>query len=795
MSCLVASAQSNPEFVAFEIKADSLYKIPLYSLGTTPTHVNAQHPAIDSLSFEESGGGYEMQIRFDEGFAGETELEIEYSAIGDIPGIPYPFYTSMQFRVYPSEVTTQNDVIILNAGSGVIYPLYNDSSSDGEVQLAHIAYSDNCTAVLNDSVSIDVIIDDTSKEAYITYLAVDDLGTTNEGLIVLISDDSDSDQDLSLHNKDYIDIFLSSTYHVSSEPANGVVTEVFNNCWRYTPQADYVGEDVMSFTLDGNTVTVNANVYDQSLNVQFVRDDEVYVAPGASVIFNVLDNDLLDYLPIVEYSNELNDLGGGSFEYTPNSNFSGDEVFYYKVFNGFLFIEGTIVIHVDHFSPNVHGVEYSLQTGYQSELSIVHHTPLVDYSITLVTPPSLGSVTIVDEQYIGECDSTSILNSIVYDPSGNAGSDFFEVEYCTTDAYCEIVKISVTNYQNNTETCACLSDCIWEGDVNQDGIVNSLDIMELAFNVGESGTTRVSTGTWSAQETEDWNYYQSGTERDLVHSDTNGDGFVDQDDFDAVHHNYGKLHDLLPQQSYNLLSTPVILTPNESDVDSGDMVIFYIELGDAANPVLDFSGLSFNFSIDADLIDSSSVYLKFYDESWAGYGKPTKSYFNQSEAGSIDVAISHIGGGGSTGTGIIAELGFIVEDEVGGLRLSDDFFTFPVTFSQGVMLDSKGNKYSLPNAYSESTLRISNEENDDLINQEELSITITPNPTQNKAKVVSNQTIEYAEIYSIDGRLQDIQIQIENNEAYLDMTDLLTSTYLVSMIVEGEVIVEKVIKY
>jgi len=793
---LTASSQSNPEFSAYEIKADSLYKFELYSLGVTPENISSSDLAIDSLSIEPIGDNmYEMNLRFEAGVAGETELAIEYSAIGDIPGIPYPFYSTLQFRVYPSEVKTQNDVIVLDAGSGVIYPLYNDTSSDGLLELAHIAYTENCTASLNDSLSIDVSIDDTSKEAYITYLAIDDLGTTNEAMIVLISDASDNDLELSVHNKGYIDIFLSSSYSVSSDPANGSVSEVFNNCWRYTPDSEYIGEDSITFEENGVTVTVSTQVFDQSLDVQFVKDDEVHVAPGASVTFNVLDNDLLDFLPIVEFSNELNDVGGGSFEYTPDANFSGDKVFYYKVFNGFLFIEGNIVVHVDHFSPNVNGVEYSLLTGYQTELAIIHHTPLTDYSISIVTPPSLGSVTIVDQQYVGECDSTSIVNSIIYDPSGNIGSDFFEVEYCTTDEFCEIVKIDIQNVHDDSETCACLSDCIWEGDVNQDGVVNTLDVMELAFNVGESGSTRLSTDSWTAQETIDWNYYQKGSERDLGHSDTNGDGYIDSADFDAVDDNYGRIHDLLPQQSYNLLSTPVILTPNQSDVDSGDMVIFYIELGDQDNPVLDFSGLSFNFSIDPVLIDSSSVYVKFYDESWAGYGKPTKSYFNQAKAGSIDVAFSHIGGGGSTGTGLIAELGFIVEDEVCGLRLSEDFFTFPVIFSKGVMLDSKGKKFNVPNAFSEATLHISREQHEVIIPYVDLNITISPNPTSDIALITADVVLETVEVYSIDGKLQRIQSHTDASGTTLDMSQLLPGTYLITAVIEGQVVVEKVIKY
>jgi hypothetical protein len=783
---LILVGQGNPEYLQVDVKADSLYKFELYSLGNTPVNISIPSIPYDSLSIEPTGPNlYELHIQFSEATFGETDVDIEYFAIGDIPGIPYPFYTTYKFRVYPSEVTTVEDVVVVEGGTTLVYPLGNDHSTDGPVVLDHIAYAENCNVTILDDQTLDVNIVDTANNAYISYVISDSLGTNQDGKIVLISQEQDGDLELSLHNKTSIDIYLSSDYAIESDANNGTVQEVVANCWRYTPDDTFSGQDTVSFAYDNNTVTVVTEVYDESLEVQFVKDDEAYVAPGGTVTFNVLDNDLLSFLPIVDYSIELDYLGNGVFEYeTENANFSGDQVFFYTIFNGFLFIQGEIIVHVDHYSPNVFGVDYNLQTGYNSELSIVHHTPLEDYSISVVTDPSFGTLTIVDDIYIGECDSTSILNSIIYDPNGVAGSDLFEIEYCTTDDFCEIVRIEIDSYVDDNESCACLEDCIWEGDVNQDGIVNSMDIMELAFNVGETGDARTTTQTWVAQESQDWEYHQIGSDRDLSHSDTNGDGYIDNDDFAVVEGNYGQIHDLLPVQSYNLLSAPVTLIPSESDVDSGDLVIFYVQIGSDEDPIKDFSGMSFNFSIDGDLIDSSSVYVDFYKDSWAGYGRPTKEYFNQTSAGNIDVAFSHIGHSGNTGAGIVAELGFIVEDEIGGLRLKDEFVYVDVEFNRGVMLDSHGKKYSLPNAAARTRMDVDLQSGqEDISEADKLNITVGPNPTIGLVNIAAETAvIDVIEVYHIDGRLnQKIDYSESVQSSQIDISELTQGTYILSV--------------
>lgn len=784
---LLSFGQANSEYQRIDLKADSLYKFEIFSLGSTPQNINVPGLAYDSLSVEPlDDNRYELHIKFTENVVGETAVDIEYFAIGDIPGIPYPFYTTYHFRVYPSEVVTHDDVVISNQGVTLVKPLLNDSSSDGPVSLEHVAYTQNCTAEIVDDETINVTVENISENAYVSYIISDTLGTTQDGMIILIGESQSDDIELSLHNKTSIDIYVNNEYSIQSNASNGVLSEVFDHCWRYIPDESFVGKDTILFKKDGQLFSVITQVFDESLDVQFVKADEAFVAPGGSVTFNVLDNDLLNFLPIVDYSPELIFLGNGVFQYNAsNTNFSGDLIFQYTIFNGFLFIQEDIVIHVDHFSPNIYGVDYNLQTGANSELSIIHHTPLKDYTMSIITQPSFGALTIVDNIYIGECDSTSVLNSIIYDPNGNVGNDFFEIEYCTTQEYCEIVRIQVNSIDDNSVDCTCLDDCIWEGDINTDGIVNSLDIMELGFNIGETGESRHSTDSWVAQESQDWKYHQFGSDNDLSHSDANGDGFIDMEDFEIVESNYGNVHDLLPIQAHNLLSSPVTLIPNQTQVDSGDLVIFYVHIGNEDHPIKDFSGLSFNFTINEDLIDSSSVYVDFYEDSWAGYGRPSKSFYHQMSGGNIDVAFTQIGSGGTSGIGPIAELGFIVEDEIGGLRLSEDFVNINVQFSNGVMLDQHGNKYSLPNSVGRTKMQVDTSNADsELSDIDDLSISIGPNPTHHTLTVSTvDSIIDEVQVFSINGMLQQgTHYDGSIESAQIDMSALTAGTYILKVI-------------
>ena len=133
-----------------------------------------------------------------------------------------------------------------------------------------------------------------------------------------------------------------------SGPTNGVLTLNADGSFDYTPNADFVGEDSFSYhandgTDDGNIATVTINVIavndlPEAVNDEYSTDESTQLVvslPG------VLDNDSDiedDPLTAVHDSGPTNGVlvfnSDGSFEYTPNADFVGEDSFSYHANDG-----------------------------------------------------------------------------------------------------------------------------------------------------------------------------------------------------------------------------------------------------------------------------------------------------------------------------------------------------------------------------------------------------------------------------------------------------------------------------
>ncbi len=140
----------------------------------------------------------------------------------------------------------------------------------------------------------------------------------------------------------------SLTAELDSTTTNGELVLNADGSFDYTPNADFVGEDSFLYhandgTADGNTATVTINVISvndlpQAVNDEYSTEEStqlVVSAPG------VLDNDTDtedDTLTAVLDSTTTNGLlvlnSDGSFEYTPNADFVGEDSFSYHANDG-----------------------------------------------------------------------------------------------------------------------------------------------------------------------------------------------------------------------------------------------------------------------------------------------------------------------------------------------------------------------------------------------------------------------------------------------------------------------------
>lgn len=788
----VATGQLNPSYQKLNIKAGQIYELEINSIDWQPDAVDINFP-YEVLEFVEAGPNlWTMQIQFEEGFAEDVNLDIEYYDYGDVPGILYPFYSSLKMRVQPTEVSSVMDAFVVNGLSETVYPLDNDFSSDYDISLSNIAFVQNCTAEIVDNDGIQLNIIDPDLPAYIQYVCEDDLLVSSNATIMLYSSNMESDLfELQTNNLSSINLIVDNNYDVSLEPANGVLTSINNYCWEYQPNSGYSGVENIVFSNDENDeVTFSVTVYDNPNSIQFANDDEVYVATNGTVNFNVLTNDLLNYFPVVDYSSELTYLNNGDFSFVAQTDFTGDEIFYYTIFNGISFVTADIIIHVDDFAP-YSTVDYLFNAYVDQPLVIEHNSPMNEYTISLVSAPQNGEVIILDESgnEVLDCATISGANKIIY-TAENSGDDVLEIEYCTDSGICEIVKIDFNNLNQNFEDCLCLEDCVYNGDINNDGKVDVGDIVALGNSVGEKGEARENIDAWVPQTVNPWIYTQDYIDEDLSYADADGNGLVDQDDVSAIETYYGATHNLLPQISYELLEAPIVLDAQQSEVDSGELLIIDVLLGSDSNPLFDIQGLSFSYNISGDVIDSSSVSVQFLDDSWLNYGAPQISYFDQPTAGDIHVGFSRVGSRGSSGQGPIATIEFIVEDDLVGFKLQDLLFKMNMSITDAIVMNNRGRKFSLP--YFETSVDLNlGESNIDL----DSYIDINPNPAHDYLSVNSDKfEIDRIEIYSVDGI--NIQTKSYNNQFKVDcnLADLPAGTYIIKVVSNNKQMTSKFVK-
>lgn len=198
--------------------------------------------------------------------------------------------------------------------------------------LATIGYtiSDGQGGTASSSVQIDIAAVNDAP------IAVNDTATVDSGQVVFIdalTNDSDPDGD--------------SLAITSVDPAtNGTVT-IENNQLRYVPDAGFVGEETLSYTVsDGQggsasaSVLITVNPVDTPNNAPVAVDDTADVDQGANVLIDVLSNDsdpdgdTLIITSVTASANATAVIEGDAIRYTPNAGFSGPDTITYEVSDG-----------------------------------------------------------------------------------------------------------------------------------------------------------------------------------------------------------------------------------------------------------------------------------------------------------------------------------------------------------------------------------------------------------------------------------------------------------------------------
>jgi len=789
--------QLNPEYQLVKGKKDETVTTAIKSLGITPTAANSFGIPYESLGFIHNGGNdYEMVFTPMPNVTGQVDIIIEYYDLGIFPGFPSVRYSTYRHEIKPSLVKTSDEVVISGAPNVIIDALANDSNSDGTLNISEIAFVEGGIANIGSDGNIHFTFEADSPSATITYVAEDENGVGDSGMIRVFNSTAAVEEEvaLSLNNKEVINFYVANAdLELTNGPEFGTYVTTDWISYQYIPNATFEGEDSIEFS-DGNgtACTFVINVVEKNLFSTFAIDDYVYTSVNEAITFNVFDNDYRDDLTIIDFSPELTYLGDGNFSYTPDVDEAGGNIFYYKIFSGLMFHEANIFLSIDDYKP-VGDESHLFEVVAGNEFLIEHSSPLKGYTFESLTDPLHGVITILDggDTFDSACNDSAYTipeSSILYlaEP-GYEGADAFEVNYCTPGGNCHIVKVDI-NVIPDDGNCICTADCVWPGDFNGDGMVNMQDLLSFGLNVGQNGESRdtLEATDWSPFNSNNWDYLEQTLSSDLKHLDADGNGYVSENDLTAFNDNFGRQSKLISKDVLAITETPLILSTNQTEVDSGEWLYLDVSLGDADNPYIDFYALSFQFSIDEDLIDEESACFQLDNESWLSYDSPLIESFQQPSPGNMSFGVSRINLDPVSGSGGFATFKFIVEEEIDGFRDSDGKFVMNLGLENAVGYNQRGEAIALTTNTVQVDLNLKNEKVNDL------KIQTYPNPASDFITIESNKAMDYIYITDMTGRQIDAFKAPKSPSFQNDLSQLADGIYFIKVVSGSESSVHRV---
>lgn len=725
------------------------------------------YPQNGSYSFDNVSGGFVLNYEPDSGFIGKDTVIIEYmdNSGGDIE------YDVFFFHIKPSLIYLDNDYYPAEKGQDYMgfNVLSNDHGTDTPFVLDQVLQTNNGFAYIENDSLFFKPLSNFEGISSVTYRACDTLVYCDHAqaqFIVVDSNNIASEDSLILYtpeNKSIRFILPDSGFQVSSTPDLGIIeNEIEGRVFEYSPFQNTNGTEVLEMDNDNLLRTVVIHIIDVPTPNQRVVDDYVFTHMNDEVEFNVLANDFISSGRVTSFTSPQNGsvtkLGGGDFRFTPDADFEGLTQFTYTTcIFGANCETGRVKIFVGNLNPDNRS-NYNLITPKNRDLVINYDVPIANFMFEVAQDCSNGELNIypgLDTLSIG-CEEVSGYNLVVYTPDTDfVGEDEFDLEYCVNGGVdCEIVKVKVDVIDQDLDSvCICADDCVWPGDINHDGKVDMVDLLSLGWHIGIEGEERpyAQPSEWFGQYAPNWDEEQQNRSN-LKHADVDGDGFVDVSDKDGIDSFYNKIHSILNEPIQEPREYPIMLEiEGPTDPEPGDYVLMNVIAGTENNPAYNLHGLELNFDFHPDIVDTSTIEMFFSPASWLVSNDASIDLVKH-DGRAIDGAISRIDRRGRAGFGLVAQVGFIVEDDLDGIRAQDNIITYNIGLSRSTVMLGDGSLLQLEDISVPLRIHMYDRKPHEPLTEED--VFVFPNPAIDVVNVRTNKSnIASLELIDMQGRV------------------------------------------
>lgn len=309
------------------------------------------------------------------------------------------------------------------------------------------------------------------------------------------------------------------------------------------------------------------------------------------------------------------------------------------------------------------------------------------------------------------------------------------------------------NYRTLTVVGTTTCQNVWPGDVDNNGVVNNFDVLELGLHINKNGPARgFVSNNWQLFNSPNWADTLSNGKK-LNHSDCDGNGIINFADTVAIQWNYNQTHNFRLGEEQIFTNPQLTIVPDQTSVSKGSWGSASIYLGDSSNPINGINGVAFTINYNNySLLQTNKIWmeypLSFINPSFQNLDFRKSNYY----ANQYFAATTHTDNINTNGFGKIGILHYQVNS-----NLSSNA-TFSLSLSNAMFSNSSGDLFSLSAGSCTFLATVSVTSLNEIENFLD-QISISPNPTKNTLNINLNNThIDVLQkelivsVYTIDGK-------------------------------------------